>query len=232
MSQFKRFSVLALAATAAGASFAQDVGRVISTQPVIQQVSVPQRICSNQQIEVQQQKSGAGAVMGAVAGGAIGNQIGRGAGNAAATMIGIMGGAILGDRVEGAPATQLQTVQNCTLQNTLENRTIGYNVVYEFGGKQYSVRMPNDPGATIPLQVSPVGAQQQQGQASAAPPAYQGQPEYVQSAPVVYTQQTIVQPYYVQPVYAQPVYVPRYYPPVSLNLGFGHWGGGHHGHWR
>jgi len=49
----------------------------------------------------------------------------------------------------------------------------------------------------------------------------------VQQAPVVYTQQTILQPYY-----AQPVYVPRYYPPVSLNLGFGYWGGGHHGHWR
>jgi hypothetical protein len=77
-----------------------------------------------------------------------------------------------------------------------------------------------------------VGAQPQD-QVSAAPQAYQP-PEYVQNAPVVYTQQTIVQPYYVQPVYAQPVYGPRYYPPVSLNLGFGYWGGGghHHGHWR
>jgi len=226
MSQFKRFSVLALTAAAAGASFAQDVGRVISTQPVIQQVNVPQRVCTNQQVEVQQPKSGAGAVMGAIAGGAIGNQVGRGAGNAAATMIGIMGGAMLGDRVEGAPATQLQTVQNCTLQNTTENRTIGYNVVYEFGGKQYSVRMPNDPGPTIALQVAPVGTQAQ-APVSTAQPVYQQQPEYVQQAPVVYTQQTILQPYY-----AQPVYVPRYYPPVSLNLGFGYWGGGHHGHWR
>jgi uncharacterized protein YcfJ len=232
MPNIKHLSVLALATAAAGACLAQDVGRVISTQPVVQQISVPQRVCTNQQVEVQQQKSGAGAVMGAIAGGAIGNQVGRGAGNAAATMIGIMGGAILGDRVEGAPPTQLQTVQNCTVQNTLENRTIGYNVVYEFGGKQYAVRMPNDPGPTISLQVSPVGAQPQD-QVSAAPQAYQP-PEYVQNAPVVYTQQTIVQPYYVQPVYAQPVYGPRYYPPVSLNLGFGYWGGGghHHGHWR
>lgn len=233
MFTLKQASVLAIAAGAAGAGLAQDVGRVISTQPVVQQISVPQRVCVNQQIEVQQQKSGAGAVMGAIAGGALGNQVGRGAGNAAATMIGIMGGAMLGDRVEGAPATQLQTVQNCTTQNTLENRTIGYNVVYEFGGKQYAVRMPNDPGPTIALQVSPVGAQTQ-APSTPAPQAYQQQqPDYSQPAPTVYTQQTIIQPYYVQPVYAQPIYAPRYYPPVSLNLGFGYWGGGgHHGHWR
>jgi uncharacterized protein YcfJ len=226
MITIQRLSILALATASAGACLAQDVGRVISTQPVVQQVSVPQRVCSNQQVEVQQQKSGAGAVMGAIAGGAIGNQVGRGAGNAAATMIGIMGGAILGDHVEGAPPTQLQTVQNCTVQNTLENRTIGYNVVYEFGGKQYSVRMPNDPGPTIALQVSPIGAPSQ-GLSSAAPQAYQQQPEYIQQAPVVISSQ----PVYVQPVYAQPVYGPRYYPPVSFNFGYGYWGGGHH-HWR
>lgn len=226
MFTINRFSVLTLATLAAGTCLAQDVGRVISTQPVVQQVSVPQRVCTSQQVEVQQQKSGAGAVMGALAGGAVGNQIGRGAGNAAATMLGIVGGAMLGDRVEGSPPTQLQTVQNCTVQNTLENRTIGYNVVYEFGGKQYSVRLPNDPGPTIALQVSPAGAQAP-NPVYAAPPVYQPPPQYVQPAPVVYSQ-----PVYVQPVYAQPVYVPRYYPPVSVNLGFGYWGGDHHGRWR
>jgi uncharacterized protein YcfJ len=220
MITIKRLTVLALSTAAAGACLAEDVGRVISTQAVVQQISVPQRVCSNQQVEVQQPKSGAGAVMGAIAGGAIGNQVGRGAGNAAATMIGIMGGAILGDHVEGAPPTQLQTVQNCTVQNTLENRTIGYNVVYEFGGKQYSVRMPNDPGPTIALQVSPAGAQVQNS-ASAAPPVYQQQPEYIQQAPVVVSS---------QPVYVQPVYVRPYYPPVSFNFGYGYWGGGHHWH--
>lgn len=216
----KRFGVMALAAAAAGTCLAQDVGRVISTQPVVQQISVPRQVCTSQQVEVQAQKSGAGAVMGAIAGGAVGNQLGQGAGNAAATMLGIVGGAMLGDRVEGAPPAQLQTVQSCSTQNTLENRTIGYNVVYEFGGKQYSVRLPNDPGPTIALQVSPVGAQPQNVGAAAAP-VYQQQPEYVQAAPVVIT----------QPVYAQPVYVQRYYPPVSVNLGFGYWGG-YHGHWR
>ena len=230
---------LALAAVCAGAAatgMAQEVGRVISTQPVLQQVAVPRQVCNTAQVPVQAQKSGAGALMGALAGGAVGNQIGQGAGNAAATMIGIFGGAILGDRIEGAPAPQMQTVQNCSTQTTYENRTVAYNVVYEFGGKQYTVQMPNDPGPTIALQVSPVGN-------SAPPPA---------QLPV-YQQPVYQQPVYQQPQYPQQVvvtsvvpaypvvvarpYGPRYYPPISLNFGWsysegGRHGGHGHGHWR
>jgi hypothetical protein len=32
-------------------------------------------------------------------------------------------------------------------------------------------------------------------------------------------------------VYAAPAYPAYWYPPVSLSLGFGWWGGGHGGHW-
>jgi hypothetical protein len=66
------------------------------------------------------------------------------------------GGAILGDKIEGAPAQQTQTVQNCTTQNVIENRIIGYNVTYEFNGKQYNIQLPRDPGPTIKLNVTPV----------------------------------------------------------------------------
>lgn len=65
---------------------AQEVGRVISTQPVLQQTAVPRQVCNTVQVPVQAQKSGAGALVGALAGGAVGNQIGQGAGNAAATI--------------------------------------------------------------------------------------------------------------------------------------------------
>jgi len=37
-----------------------------------------------------------------------------------------------------------------------ENRLTGYNVVYEFAGKQYNVQLPKDPGPTIKLQITPV----------------------------------------------------------------------------
>ena len=190
--------LLSVAASASLAAIAQDVGRVISSQPIIQQVAVPRQVCSQQQVAVQQQKSGAGVVMGALAGGAMGNAVGRGEGNAAATMLGIVGGAIVGEHIEGAPAPELQTVQNCTTQNFMENRTVGYNVTYEFGGKQYSVQMPQDPGPTLQLSVSPVGAQSQtqsyQGNVGSLPSLYQ-------QAPVIVQAQPVYQPYYVHPYY-------------------------------
>ena len=86
-------SILAL--SAAGAGWAQDVGRVLSSTPIIQQVAVPHRVCNTEQISYQQPSSGAGAILGALAGAAIGNSLGgRGAERAAATAIGMVGGAV------------------------------------------------------------------------------------------------------------------------------------------
>jgi uncharacterized protein YcfJ len=149
--------ILGLGVTHLPAS-AQETGRVISSTPLIQQVAVPRQVCTNTQVATQSQKSGAGALMGAIAGGAVGNNVGAGSGRTAATMLGVLGGAILGDKVEGAPPPEVRTVQNCTNQVFYENRTTGYNVVYEFAGKQYSVQMPTDPGPTVRLQITPVAA--------------------------------------------------------------------------
>lgn len=135
---------------------AQEFGRVISSTPMIQQVAVPRQVCANQQVVQQQPKSGAGAIMGAIAGGAVGNAMGKGSGNAATTALGIFGGAILGDKVEGNSAPEVRNVQTCNTQMFYENRTTGFNVVYEFNGKQYTVVMPSDPGPTVRLQVTPV----------------------------------------------------------------------------
>jgi len=147
--------IAALAASSLG--FAQEVGRVISATPVLEQVGVPRQVCSVEQVQVQQRNSGAGAVMGAIAGGAMGNAVGDGSGRAVATMIGLMGGAILGDRIEGGSATQLQNVQRCSTQTFYENRTVAYNVVYEYAGKRYQTQMSDDPGATLRLNISPMG---------------------------------------------------------------------------
>jgi uncharacterized protein YcfJ len=213
--------LLGAAIGTSGLCLAQDMGRVLSSAPVMQQVAVPRQVCTTEQVEVQQQKSGAGAAMGAIAGGAMGNAVGRGAGNAAATVIGIIGGAIVGDRIEGAPPTEMRTVQRCGTQTFYENRPVAYNVVYEFGGKQYAVQMPNDPGPSIALQVSPVGASAPM--AAPAPTIAVAPPVFVQ-APVVVMSQPAYPVYYTRP----------YYPPISVELGYGYWGGyrGHHGHWR
>ncbi len=223
----KKILLLSMSVVASGFCLAQDVGRVISATPIIQQQAVARQVCSTEQVAAQQSKSGAGALIGAIAGGAMGNAIGGGVGTVAATMLGLIGGAAIGDSIEGAPGAQMQNVQRCSTQSFYENRPVAYNVVYEFGGREYSVQMPNDPGPTIRLQVTPVGAE-------AATPARQttvtySQPVYVQPSNVVMVQ-PVNSGYY--PVYyaAQPNYFPI---GLAVGLGLGHWGGGRsHRHWR
>lgn len=214
---------------------AQETGRVISSTPVIQQVAVQRPTCTPQTITTPQpQTSGLGGLMGAIAGAALGSQIGSGDGRIAATVIGTVGGAMLGNSVEGGGSTQVQQVQNCTTQTFHENRTVGYNVTYEYAGKQYTVQMPYDPGPTIQLQVTPVGASQRPAGSGAplvtAPPV--SQTEIV--APTV--TQTIIQPAplhtVVYPSYAYsaaPYYSYGYWPSVSLSLGYHRH---RHGHYR
>ena len=139
-------AAIAAAALACVPASAMDVlARVISSTPVVQQVAVPRQVCNNQTVMTQAPKSGAGALMGALAGGAAGNAIGNGGGRAAATLIGLVGGAMIGDNIEG-PNNQLQNVQQCSTQTYYENRASYYNVVYEYQDTQYTTQMANDPG--------------------------------------------------------------------------------------
>ena len=246
----KKSLVLSIAAVASGvfaaSAQAQDIlARVISSTPVMQQIAVPRQYCSNTPVVTQSPNSGAGAVMGALAGGALGNAVGDGGGRALATMIGLVGGAVVGNNVEGT-RSQMQNVQQCGTQTSYENRTSHYDVVYEYADKRYNIQMPTDPGLYVRLQVTPVGAlpaQQQQNypQQYQQYPQYQQYQQYQQSAPVFvqpgYVQQNYVQPGYYQqaPVYAYPEpYARPYYPPlgVSLNFGYSRSYGGHRRHWR
>jgi uncharacterized protein YcfJ len=142
---------------AMGLSHAQEVGQVLSRTPVYQQVAVPRQTCTQAPALVPVQPSGIGAVIGAVAGGVLGSQLGGRDSQGLSTMAGVFGGAMLGNQVEGRANTPVP-VTTCTTQNIYENRLVGYNVVYEFAGKQYTVQLPQDPGATIPLQVTPVSS--------------------------------------------------------------------------
>ena len=186
----------------AAPGWAQALGQVISSTAIIQQVAVPRQVCTTVPVALQAPKTGAGAVMGAMAGGLVGNAVGSGGGRAAATMLGVMGGAVLGDRMEDPGATHIENMQRCEIRTFYENHTVAYNVVYDYAGKRYTVQMQQDPGSTLPLQVTPVGT----------------------SAPV--QPDMAMQPIYLQP---GPVLVgsPVYYPPVAIQFGWGYWGAGH-----
>ena len=147
--------ILAALATAAMASQAQDLGRVLSATPITQQVAVPQQSCGNETIySGARPTTGGGAVLGAIAGGAAGNAIGGGGGRAAATALGVIGGALLGNQIEsGRPG--YQNVQRCSTQTYYDNRVIGYDVTYEYAGRSYTTRTQTDPGQWIPITVQP-----------------------------------------------------------------------------
>lgn len=212
-----------LAVAAAGQALAaeQAYGKVISKSAVYVQVSVPQRQCVDQEQTYQPPPSGAGAVIGAVAGGAAGNAVGSGAGKAVATGLGVLAGAVLGDRAEAnATPPRTMTVRSCQNVTQLENRFMGYDVTYEYRGQRYTARVPSDPGDRVALKVnvSPVDAAPPstsvpQEAAVASPP-----PVYYPSGTVVYGAPAVV--YGPPPVY--------WGPSVGVNLGWG-WG---YRHWR
>ena len=216
---FASQTLLAVCALACGAATApaaaqtagREMGRVISSVPVMQQVAVPRQVCGTEEVYVPGAKSGAGAAIGAIAGGAIGNQIGSGSGRAVATMLGIIGGAALGNNVEGGGEPRSQWEQRCSTQTSYETRTMGYNVTYEYAGKQYTVQMQQDPGAWVPLQVTPVAQPYNQPYGQPLNQPY-NQP-YSQPYSSPYGAQTYPQGY--QPAY--PAGEPL--PPVSYGAG-------------
>ena len=194
--------------------WAQEQARVISSTPVYKIQTENQQVCGTTQAVVAQPKSGAGSAVGAIAGGVIGNSMGKGSGNAATTAIGIMGGAILGDRIEGQNPT-VQNVQTCQVQPIQQTKLAYYDVKYEYAGKQYTVQMPNDPGPYINVSITP--------QISGA--TVSQSPSSVLVAP-----QAVAAP---TPVYVGPPVYPYGYPysygpsPFSVRLGFGYYGGYH-----
>ena len=247
LSTFAAISVSAFNASA------QDIlARVLSSTPVVQQVAVPRQVCNTQQVAVETPKSGGGTLLGAVAGGAVGNAIGNGNGRALATVIGLVGGAMVGDRVEGG-GSQIQNVQQCNTQTFYENRPSYYNVVYEYQGTQYNTQMAQDPGGYVRLQVTPVGAMtpnaqpgfqqvptqlpQPQTFLEQAPVQYTAQPGYVVQQPVYAVPGVVLSSsnYYGQPYYARPYYPRPYYAPsiqFNYSRGFAYGHGHGHGRWR
>jgi len=236
------FSAIGLLAGAGTVGAVETEGRVISSTPVIQQVAVPRQVCNNQPMVVQQPNSGAGAVIGTIAGGLLGNQFGHGNGRAAATVVGAIGGAGVGNSIEASGNSTVQNAQQCSTQTFYENRTVGYNVTYEYAGREHTVQLPQDPGPTIRLDLTPMAGAAQPPVAEAPvsrdpgaavgvivgtpPPA---QP-VMSAPPVAYTTYPAYPAY---PAYAYPAYPayyarPYYYPPIGLSLNLGFSSGHHH----
>lgn len=213
-----RLTVLAALGVAATAASAQSLvtARVLGAQPVVEQVPVQE--CGYGR------PSGAGAGIGAITGGLIGSQIGRGNGHIAGAILGALGGAVLGNTAEA--------YGNGGCGTRYSQRVTGYDVTYEYNGRQYQTRTAQPPGPwlqvpspggydnpqdygyydgggvqTYPVQPAPVATYP-------VPPAY---PSYPAGAEVVTapTPGYGGYPYPPQPVYPAPYPqgYPQAYPP-------------------
>ncbi|MGL4230139.1 MAG: glycine zipper 2TM domain-containing protein [Casimicrobium sp.] len=116
---------------------------------------------------------GAGTILGAVIGGVVGHQFGNSSrGRDHGTVAGAVVGGIVGNSIENSQprtysannydpqparvdyAPETRSVQRCETVNESREEISGYNVTYRYNGRDYTTRMPYDPGQTINVRVN------------------------------------------------------------------------------
>jgi uncharacterized protein YcfJ len=174
-----------------------DTARVVATTPVYDRVAMPRRDCRLETVSAYEERRtvtepeyrerregiGAGTVIGAIVGGVIGHQFGGStAGRDHGTAAGAVVGGLIGHQaerdndgyrtagrdvvVERVPVTR--EVQRCEEVADATEKIVAYDVRYEYNGRQFTTRMPYDPGPQIPVNVDV------RPPASPLPPNYRG----------------------------------------------------------
>ena len=95
---------------------------------------------------------GKGAAIGAIAGGVLGHQVGSGNGNTAATAGGAILGGLLGHQLQKRNESDDQPDldrNKCRVIADNGARPLGYDVRYEYQGREYVTRMDREPGKTL-----------------------------------------------------------------------------------
>jgi uncharacterized protein YcfJ len=136
--------------------------KVVASVPVYETINEPRRECWVETVgyETRSLRSGnntGGAVLGAIAGGLIGSTVGKGDGKVAAAAVGAATGAVVGDRWNGSGTryeSRPQQVERCRTHDDYRQVITGYDVRYRFQGREYTTRLPYDPGAWLNLNVS------------------------------------------------------------------------------
>ena len=151
----------ALAAPVHAADY-MDSAPVVSSVPVYQTVNEPQQQCWTESVtRYEERRTPGGALLGGLAGGLIGNTVGRGNGRVASTAFGAVIGALVGDHIanrDNSAVAVTRPMQHCqTVQNYHQVLT-GYQVTYNYNGRNTTVVLPYDPGPRVPLEVGVTGS--------------------------------------------------------------------------
>lgn len=139
--------------------------RVVDVEPIVRQVRIdaPQRDCWYEQREVYPDRgidaaTAGPTVLGAIIGGVVGHQFGSGHGRDAATVAGSVIGASIGhSSAVRAAGPETRDVKRCDVryEQSWEKRVESYRVTYVYQGREYTTRMPYDPGSRVRVPVSP-----------------------------------------------------------------------------
>ena len=142
--------------------------KVLASTPVYETINEPRRECWTETVgyETRSTRDGnaGGAIIGAIAGGLIGSTVGKGDGRVAAAAVGAATGAVVGDRVSAGGTryeSQPRQVERCQTHDNFREVVSAYDVRYRFQGREYSTRLPYDPGRWLTLNVSFSVAQDQ-----------------------------------------------------------------------
>jgi uncharacterized protein YcfJ len=132
-------------------------------EPIVRQVRIetPRRECYDdvRTVESPAPQVAGHTLLGGLIGGVLGHQIGHGDARDFATVAGAAIGAGVGytsaTRSYG-PQTHEETVERCDVRydHEVEERIDGYRVTYEYNGREYTTRMPYDPGERIKVRVA------------------------------------------------------------------------------
>lgn len=144
-----------------------EYARVTHVEPIVRQVRVetPRRECWDESRYVESRPHisdpavGGRTLLGSIIGGVIGHQFGSGSGRDAATVAGAVIGAGVGydSAAKRYPSGgREEVVQRCDVRydEEHEERIDGYRVTYEYNGREYTTRLPYDPGERMRVQVA------------------------------------------------------------------------------
>ena len=126
-----------------------DHARVLDSHPVYTQAGTHEECWNEDTKRYEHHGINAGSVIGGIAGGVIGHQFGSGRGNTAATIAGAAGGALLGNRIErNREDDHPSSEQRCRTvsDSNAGSELIGYDVRYEYHGREFTTRLDHDPG--------------------------------------------------------------------------------------
>ena len=156
--------LLSALAVPAFATDYMDSAPVVSSVPVYQTVAEPQRQCWTESVtSYEERRSPGGVILGGLTGGLLGNTIGRGNGRAASTVVGAMIGAVVGDHIanrNNEAVAVTRPIQRCQIAQSYRQVLTGYQVTYNYYGRNTTVVMPYDPGPRVAIEVGVTGASQ------------------------------------------------------------------------